>query len=196
MSLQDWLEKIADFPEEDARAEIVRLNEEIQERFTRLNALMALLQARTAVTHEGPVPVTTTTFTANVGGQVPIMTIPITPLPISQPPDAVETVSRAKQGTSAAILDVMETDPRRSWTAKEILLLLAHRGQLPGSTDPRRAVDATLHRLAAKTHQIERVARGRYRLVSDLPPKEQLALGPDDGHEENEEAATTGVHTP
>lgn len=181
LSLQDWLIQIESFPEEDARVEIDRLQAEINERMAQLQALAALLAARNAVVHDAGVNTFTVTQSGVATVGAPIGYWPGLQVPLRGASEGVDAPS--KLGTSAAIIAVMESDPRRQWSAKELLLALAQRRQLPGSSDPRRAVDATLHRLAEKTHQIERVARGRYRIVSAEPPREQLGLEPEDEDE-------------
>jgi hypothetical protein len=67
---------------------------------------------------------------------------------------------------------VMHSDPERDWRVPEILAELDRRGWLPDATDARRALDATLHRLAVGTNQIDRVGRGAYRLPRARPVRQ------------------------
>jgi hypothetical protein len=62
----------------------------------------------------------------------------------------------------------MRTAPDAEWPIAEILSGLDAGGQLPTSKDPRRAVDATLHRLSRVTNELERTGRGMYRLAPSV----------------------------
>ncbi len=84
---------------------------------------------------------------------------------VAMPPTIGQVLSgRSPNGTSQAILDLMRTAPDSDWPISEILSGLAANERLPTSSDPRRAVDATLHRLTKVTQEIERKERGVYRL--------------------------------
>jgi peptidoglycan hydrolase CwlO-like protein len=163
MELDQWLEAFENFPELEAKdqiqkmeEEIVRLQSEAQELQSRITALKSLISGRQLL--RGLV---TGAFASGATG-------PAGPTG----PTLGSVVSRSSIGTSQAILDLMRTSPESLWGISDILQGLEARSQLPNSQDPRRAVDATLHRLTNVTEQIERMDRGVYRLVNSDQEKE------------------------
>lgn len=64
-----------------------------------------------------------------------------------------------------AIQTVMASDPKRGWTAGDLLPALESQGWAPGGDTPRNSLDATLSRLA-RTGAVERRGKGVYALPS------------------------------
>jgi hypothetical protein len=164
MELDRWLEAFEDFPLEAAETEIERLEDRLDELRTeevdlvrRIQALKALFVGRS--TFEG---IKNGSMSVEVGRRA--KGFPASGKAIRVGPQRGET--------SKAVVSVMETDPTRIWSVLDILALLERRDQLPRSGDPRRALDATLHRLATKTKDIERVGRGLYMLPAGHPARQ------------------------
>lgn len=67
-------------------------------------------------------------------------------------------------GISEGVLRVLRAAPDQTASAKAIFADLELRGWLPDAKNQRKALGATLSRLAERTQQIERVGRGVYRL--------------------------------
>lgn len=105
----------------------------------------------------------------------------------ARPADRDPTQAEQRPGTSAAVLQVLASDPMRAWGAKEIFEALQTRGWLPDSQEPRKALGATLSRLTERTKQIDRVGRGLYRLSAESArtlTNEALSLPVDPAGEE------------
>jgi hypothetical protein len=163
MDIDAWLDAAEGFPDrevvtriEETERELRDLREKQLRLIRRLNALQSLVQTR------APIP-----------GQTRFRI---------QAEHAASQASRArpeKIGTSAAVLSLMREAPEDEWAILDIYRGLGERGQLPTSKDPRRALDATIHRLGNVTHQIERVGKGRYRLTPSGAAQQPFAVRPD-----------------
>jgi hypothetical protein len=165
MNLDEWLDAFGAFSEEEVNQAIEAANKEAGELQARLEALhtrraslQVLLEARTKARESQEAP---------------------RPTPHERAPTFGDVLTRrAANGTSQAILDLMRTNPGAEWSIADILEGLKERDRLPSSKDPRRAVDATLHRLTNATHELERRGRGVYRLAPSLLNQE---IGAKDG---------------
>jgi hypothetical protein len=80
-------------------------------------------------------------------------------------PDAATNGSRP--GIGEAVRLVLQDAPDRTMSVKDLMQVLETRGWLPIAKDPRKAVGATLSRMAHRTHELEYVERATYRLRRD-----------------------------
>jgi hypothetical protein len=163
-NLDEWLDAFEEFSDaeveakvRDAESKAQGLQAQLDALHTRAASLRVLLDARRKLHDSRVTPGRSEAARPTVG-------------------DVVHR--RSPNGTSQAILNVMRTDPHGDWPIGRILEELAARGHLPSSKDPRRAVDATLHRLTNVTEEVKRPQRGVYRL-SPSPLNEEIP--PPDG---------------
>ncbi len=150
MELDNWLDAFDAFSDEEVNEKIEAANAEVTELQSRADALMTraaslrvMLDARRKSRAMSQIKETSQETLPTFG-------------------DVIST--RSSNGTSQAILDLMRTDEDSNWPISRILQGLEFNERLPTSKDPRRAVDATLHRLASVTGELNRVGRGVYRL--------------------------------
>ena len=87
------------------------------------------------------------------------------PAPVGAEPAAVAlkpSPSARRTGTTQAALRIIVSSPEKDWAVLDLLSALETEGLQPRGSDPRRALDATLHRLFT-SGKIRRVAPGVYR---------------------------------
>jgi hypothetical protein len=177
--LKKWIRSLEALPEDEAleeananREKAEKLRREADDLIREATALETLVEGRRRLAARDGLP----PGIVSAGGKVMAST------GMRQAPIEKATTI----GTSAAVLEVMATEPEREWRVLDILQALEERDRLPRSSDPRRALDATVHRLAKRTRQIEHVGPGRYK----LPPVR--ADGQGDAHAETFELREEG----